>query len=229
MSESETKIKVILADDHNLFRKMLFHLLSDEDDIEVIGEASTGKEALEQCKEKNPDILILDINMPVMDGLEAIRLLHTQNNNIKVIILTAIEDDDYIFKFIREGATAYLLKDTTPQEMLKTIRAAYYGESLIQAKVMKKILNEFCKLYEQKEKNIHPTKNSKALESLTEREKEVLSLIAKGMNNKEIASSLVISEATVKTHVANLMSKLEKRDRVELVLYALKSGFSILS
>ncbi len=228
MSESE-KIKVILADDHNLFRKMLFHLLSDEDDIEVIGEASTGKEALEQCKEKNPDILILDINMPVMDGLEAIRLLHAQNNNIKVIILTAIEDDDYIFKFIREGATAYLLKDTTPQEMLKTIRAAYYGESLIQAKVMKKILNEFCKLSEQKEKNIHPTTNSKALESLTEREKEVLSLIAKGMNNKEIASSLVISEATVKTHVANLMSKLEKRDRVELVLYALKSGFSILS
>ena len=137
MSESET-IKVILADDHNLFRKMLFHLLSDEDDIEVIGEASTGKEALEQCKEKNPDILILDINMPVMDGLEAIRLLHEENNNIKVIILTAIEDDDYIFKFIREGATAYLLKDTTPQEMLKTIRAAYYGESLIQAKVMKK-------------------------------------------------------------------------------------------
>ena len=228
MSENET-IKVILADDHNLFRKMLFHLLSDEDDIEVIGEASTGKEALEQCEAKNPDILILDINMPVMDGLEAIRLLHAQNNNIKVIILTAIEDDDYIFKFIREGATAYLLKDTTPQEMLKTIRAAYYGESLIQAKVMKKILNEFCKLSEQKEKNIHSNTDSKALEALTEREKEVLSLVAKGMNNKEIASSLVISEATVKTHVANLMSKLEKRDRVELVLYAIKSGFSILS
>lgn len=229
MSESKT-IKVILADDHNLFRKMLFHLLSDEDDIEVIGEASTGKEALEQCKEKNPDILILDINMPVMDGLEAIRLLHEENNNIKVIILTAIEDDDYIFKFIREGATAYLLKDTTPQEMLKTIRAAYYGESLIQAKVMKKILNEFCKLSEQKEKKVvQPITNSKALDSLTEREKEVLSLIAKGMNNKEIASSLVISEATVKTHVANLMNKLEKRDRVELVLYALKSGFSILN
>ena len=228
MSESKT-IKVILADDHNLFRKMLFHLLSDEDDIEVIGEASTGKEALDQCKEKNPDILILDINMPVMDGLEAIRLLHEENNNIKVIILTAIEDDDYIFKFIREGATAYLLKDTTPQEMLKTIRAAYYGESLIQAKVMKKILNEFCKLSEQKEKKVQPITNSKALDSLTEREKEVLSLIAKGMNNKEIASSLVISEATVKTHVANLMNKLEKRDRVELVLYALKSGFSILN
>ena len=228
MSENET-IKVILADDHNLFRKMLFHLLSDEDDIEVIGEASTGKEALEQCRDKKPDILILDINMPVMDGLEAIRLLHSQNNNIKVIILTAIEDDDYIFKFIREGATAYLLKDTTPQEMLKTIRAAYYGESLIQAKVMKKILNEFCKLSEQKEKHTYSNTNSKALESLTEREKEVLSLVAKGMNNKEIASSLVISEATVKTHVANLMSKLEKRDRVELVLYALKSGFSILN
>ena len=228
MSESET-IKVILADDHNLFRKMLFHLLSDEDDIEVIGEASTGKEALDQCKEKNPDILILDINMQNIDSLEAIRLLHEENNNIKVIILTAIEDDDYIFKFIREGATAYLLKDTTPQEMLKTIRAAYYGESLIQAKVMKKILNEFCKLSEQKEKKVQPITNSKALDSLTEREKEVLSLIAKGMNNKEIASSLVISEATVKTHVANLMNKLEKRDRVELVLYALKSGFSILN
>lgn len=167
--------------------------------------------------------------MPVMDGLEAIRQVVKNNATTKVLILTAIEDDDYIFEFIREGAAAYLLKDATPLETLKTIRAVHTGDSVIQVRVMNKILKEFCKLSKQKETEQPDSLSQKAIKMLTEREREVLSLVAKGLNNKEIASSLFISEATVKTHVANLMNKLAKRDRVELVLYALKSGFSRLS
>ncbi len=229
MNEKIKKIKIIIADDHHLFREMLYHLLNDEEDMEVIGEACNGQEAVDLSKKLNPDILILDINMPVMDGLEAIRQVVKNNATTKVLILTAIEDDDYIFEFIREGAAAYLLKDATPLETLKTIRAVHTGDSVIQVRVMNKILKEFCKLSKQKETEQPDSLSQKAIKMLTEREREVLSLVAKGLNNKEIASSLFISEATVKTHVANLMNKLAKRDRVELVLYALKSGFSRLS
>ncbi len=229
MDEAGNKIRILIADDHNLFRQMLFHMISDEDDMEVIAEANNGKEAVEFCISEKPDVVVLDINMPVMDGLEAIRLIHKNNHDTKVVILTAIEDDDYIFKFIREGATAYLIKDTTPEEMLMTIRSAHFGESLVQPRVMNKIFKEFCKLSEGKEERSHLNEDAEGIANLTDREKEVLALVSKGLNNKEIASSLFISDATVKTHVANLMSKLGMRDRVELVLFALKSGFSSLS
>lgn len=234
METKKNKIKILIADDHNLFREMLFDMLSDEEDIEVIAQAHNGKEAVSHCLKHIPDVVVLDINMPIMDGLEAIREIHSINKEIKVVILTANEDDDYIFKFIREGATAYLMKDTTPSEMLATIRAAHFGESIVQPRVMNKIFKEFCKLSAAGEENIE-TKDTQAQESvkeepsiLTDREKEVLMMVAKGLNNKEISSALFISEATVKTHVANLMSKLGMRDRVELVLFALKSGFSTL-
>ncbi len=223
-------IRVLIADDHNLFREMLYHLINDEDDMEVVAEAKNGKEAVEYSSSLSPDVIVLDVNMPIMDGLEAIREIRKQNTNSKVVILTALEDDDYIFKFIREGATAYLIKDTNPVEMLKTIRSAHFGESIVQPRVMNKIFREFCKLSEEKEED-RPVKLSDSenlFASLTEREKEVLSFVAKGLNNKEIAGFLFISETTVKTHVSNLMSKLNMRDRVELVLLALRSGFSQL-
>ena len=224
------KIRILIADDHNLFRQMLFHMLEDEEDMEVIGEATDGREAVTLTEKLNPDILILDINMPVMDGLEAIRTLRASGSMVKIVILTAIEDDDYIFDFMREGATAYLIKDTTPEEMLRTIRAAYSGNSTVQPRIMKKIFREFCKLSEEKEERKElPLKARRPdLEALTDREKEVLNYIVEGLNNKEIASALYISEATVKTHVSNLMSKLNVRDRVELVLLALRSGYASL-
>ncbi|MCQ2736211.1 MAG: response regulator transcription factor [bacterium] len=231
MNANPETIRIAIADDHNLFREMLYSLLSEEDDMDVVGEACNGLEASEICKNLKPDIVILDINMPVMDGLEALREIRKAPQPPKAIILTAIEDDDYIFKLIREGAAAYLLKDTTPKEMIRTIRAVHSGDSVIQPRLMKKILCEFCKLSEQSEafrEQPHKPSPPADIGSLTDREKQVLELVAKGMNNREISSSLFISEATVKTHVANLMSKLDKRDRVELVLYALRSGFSIL-
>ena len=235
MSLDNKKIKILIADDHNLFREMLYDMLSDEEDIEVIAQAHNGEEAVSCCMQSTPNVVVLDINMPVMDGLEAIREIHKINKEIKVVILTANEDDDYIFKFIREGATAYLMKDTTPSEMLATIRSAHFGESIVQPRVMNKIFKEFCKLSQIGDENIEIKESTspkvivkEELSNLTDREKEVLTMVAKGLNNKEISSALFISEATVKTHVSNLMSKLEMRDRVELVLFSLKSGFSTL-
>ena len=219
------KIRVLLADDHHLFREMLYHTLCEEDDIEVVAEASNGEEAIEKARTLKPDIIILDIDMPKVNGLEAIRTLKTENPAYKVVILTALEDDSYIFQFIKEGATGYLMKDTNAHEVISAIRAAYSGESLIQPKVVNKILREFCKLVEEKGKAPEKDK-ADTLALLTEREKEVLALVAKGLNNREIASGLFISEATVKTHVANLMGKLSLRDRVEMVLFALKSGLT---
>jgi len=219
------KIRVLIADDHHLFREMLFHTLEEEEDIEVAGEASDGIEAIEKARQLKPDIILLDINMPRLNGLEAIKEIRQECPQSKVVILTALEEDSYIFRFIREGATGYLMKDTHAQEVIRAIRSAYSGESLIQPRIMNKILHEFCKLTEKKD-SAPDREKPDTLSSLTDREKEVLTLVAKGLNNKEIASALFISEATVKTHVANLMGKLNLRDRVEMVLYALKSGLS---
>ncbi|MDQ7822407.1 MAG: response regulator transcription factor [Candidatus Eremiobacteraeota bacterium] len=219
----DEKIRVLIADDHHLFREMLFHTLSEEEDIEVIAEASDGEEAVAQARKLHPDIILLDINMPRMNGLEAIREIKREQPLCKVVILTALEDDAYVFKFIREGATGYLMKDTNALEVIKAIRSAYSGESLIQPRIVNKILKEFCKLSEEKRKSPEKGESGK-LTSLTEREREVLSHVAQGLNNKEIASALFISEATVKSHVANLMSKLNLRDRVEMVLFAVKNG-----
>jgi DNA-binding NarL/FixJ family response regulator len=219
------KIRVLIADDHHLFREMLFHTLSEEEDIEVVGEACDGRDAIEKAKSLRPEIILLDINMPYVNGLEAIRVIKSEYPECKVVILTALEEDSYIFKFIKEGATGYLMKDTSAEEVIRAIRSAYSGESLVQPRVVSKILREFCKLTDKNEQSPGREKHE-ILSTLTEREKEVLGLVAQGLNNREIASSLFISEATVKSHVANLMNKLNLRDRVEMVLFALKSGMS---
>jgi DNA-binding NarL/FixJ family response regulator len=217
------KITVIIADDHALFREMLFHTLSEEEDIQVVGEAVDGREAIELTKKLKPDILLLDISMPRMDGIEATKILGLECPDTKIVILTATDNDDYVFNLIRAGATGYLLKDTSSDNVISAIRAAYSGESVVQPKVASKILREFARLMNRKDQD--PYKNKKVkLGMLTERELEVVSLIGKGLNNKEIAQKLFIGETTVKTHVANAIHKLELRDRVELVLFAVQSG-----
>ncbi len=219
------KIKVLIVDDHGLFREMLYHTLSDEEDIEVVGEAVDGNEAIELTKKLKPDILLLDISMPGMDGIEATKILSKECPNSKIVILTALDNEEYIFKLIKAGAIGYLMKDTSTSEVISAIRAAHSGESLIQPRVARKILNKLSNLLENT-KDTPPKKNEikEKLNLLTERELEVVKLVGQALNNKEIAKKLYISDATVKTHVMNAMHKLNLRDRVELALFAVQSG-----
>jgi DNA-binding NarL/FixJ family response regulator len=224
MEQDSKRIRVLIADDHGLFREMLFHTLSEEEDIEVVGEAVDGKEAVEKTKALNPDIILLDINMPRLDGMEATKILRQEHPSTKIVILTAADDDELVFKLVKAGATGYLLKDTSTGNVVDAVRAAYSGESLIQPKVASKILKEFARLMDEKESTPAADGRSNKLKALTDRELEVLKLVGKGMNNREIACALYIGENTVKTHVANSMHKLEFRDRVELALFAAQSG-----
>lgn len=219
----QNKIRVLIADDHSLFREMLYHTLSDEEDIEVVGQAVDGKEALEKTNKLKPDILLLDISMPRMDGIETTQILSPKNPNTKIVILTAHDDEEYLFKLIRAGAIGYLMKDTSSVEVVNAIRAAYSGESLIQPRVARKIIKKLSNLLEKKSISSNQEKKDK-LDLLTRRESEILQLVGKGLNNREIAEKLYISEATVKTHVMNAMHKLNLRSRVELALFAVHSG-----
>jgi two-component system response regulator DegU len=216
-------IKVVIADDHALFREMLFHTLSEEEDIAVVGQAKNGVEALEKVKEHGPDILLLDIDMPLLNGLEVTCRVIEESPATKVVILTALDDEQLIFRLIKAGATGYILKDAHSKEVISAIRSAHSGEPMIQPRVMNKILREFVKLIREKE-SIPRKGRRENLDILSEREKEVLSLMAKGLNNREISEALIISEPTVKTHVANVMRKLNLRDRVEVVIFAFQSG-----
>jgi len=223
MQKSREKIKVIIADDHGLFREMLLHTLSEEEDIEVVGEAIDGREAIELTRKMKPDILLLDIAMPRMDGIEATKILSRECPLTRIVILTANDDDDFVFKLIKAGATGYLLKDTSTDEVLSAIRSANTGESVVQPRVASKILKEFARLMDEKERDPAGEKKLR-LKVLTNRELEVVKLVGKGLNNREIANKLFISGTTVKSHVANAMHKLNLRDRVELVLFTVQAG-----
>lgn len=224
MDKNEKKINVLIADDHALFREMLLHTLEEEEDIVVVGEARDGKDAIELTRSLKPDILLLDIAMPRMDGMEATKILTRECPYTKIVILTASDNDEFVFKLVREGATGYLLKDTSTDNLISAIRAAYSGESVIQPRVASKILKELARLMGEKDgkkdgEKQELMKNKKQLEVLTTREIEVAKLVGKGLNNREIAEKLFISETTVKTHVANAIHKLNLRDRVEFVLF----------
>jgi two-component system NarL family response regulator len=224
MSKTEkNSIKILIADDHRLFREMLYHSLSEEEDFLVVGQAMDGREAIEMTQALKPDILLLDINMPRVDGIEATRALSVQCPHTRIVILTAIDDDEYLFTLIQAGATGYLLKDASSEEVTGAIRAAYSGESLIQPRLASRVLKKLTKLMKEKESKPAEDRRRK-LDVLTEREREILEMVGRGLNNREIANALFISEATVKTHVMNCMHKLGLRDRVEMVLFAVQSG-----
>lgn len=219
----QDKIKVLIADDHALFREMLYHTFEDEEDIEIVGEAVNGEEAVKKTRELSPDIILLDIEMPVLNGIQATEQIKNEFPDAKVVILTAYDEDQVVFQLIQAGATGYLLKDGKSEDVVKAIRSAYSGESLIQPRIANKILKEYVRLI-----TVDDARKKKELPSIiTEREKDVLRLIAQGKNNKEIASILFISEATVKTHVANIFRKLGLRDRVEVVLFAVQHGLIV--
>lgn len=207
-------IKILIVDDHPVVREGITAMVSRERDFQVIGEAGDGIEAVNKARELKPDIVLMDLRMPDMDGVEAIRQIVSTDPDIKFIILTTYSDDEYIFRGIEVGARAYLLKDAPREELFKAIRAVYRGESLIQPVVASKVLDRFAEL----------SRQVQSPETLSEREVEVLSLVARGAANKEIAAQLNITNSTVKTHIASIFQKLNATDRTEAVTQAIKRG-----
>lgn len=226
MSTNSTDvIRLVIADDIPLFREMLVHTLEEEEDIEIVAHASNGLEAVEACRLHRPNIILLDVEMPKMNGVEATVVIRKDCPSTRVVILTAYEDDQLILELIQAGATGYLVKDTHVDDVVRAIRVAHDGESLIQPRVAQKILNMMSSMPGQEAEPSPKSKEAKErLARLTSREREMLEGIAKGFNNKELAEQFCIGHTTVKTHVNRMMQKLELRDRVEAVLFALEAG-----
>ena len=220
-----TPIRVIFADDHPIVRRGLVAVVDAEDDIQVVGEASDGAEAIRLARTLDPDVMLIDLKMPTLDGVEAIRAILAAQPEIKAIILTSYADDDHIYEGITAGAKGYLLKDAPPERLVEAIRAAHRGESLLSPGVAARILEQFSSLMQQSVvEKAEPALPSSTAPKLTRREKEVLFWLARGARNKEIAERLVIVEPTVKIHVRNIFSKLGVSNRTEAVIVATDLG-----
>jgi len=213
-------IRVLLADDQALVRAGFKVLLDSTGDIEVVGEAANGEDAVAQARDKRPDVVLMDIRMPVLDGLEATRRIvgDPNLNGVRVLILTTFEVDEYVFEALRSGASGFVVKDIEPAELLQAIRVVARGDALLSPGVTRRLIAEFA---------TQPGQRRAAaphLDVLTEREREVMALVAAGHSNHEIAAELYVSPATAKTHVSRAMSKLGARDRAQLVVLAYESG-----
>jgi DNA-binding NarL/FixJ family response regulator len=212
-------IQILLADDQALFREALRMLISSQPDLEVIGEADNGKEVIQLAESLRPNVVLMDLQMPVMNGVVATRHLHSEQPDCHVIALTTFDTDEYVFDCLRAGAVGYLLKDAPSETLFAAIRAAARGESFLQPSVTTRVLAEFTRLSDQ------PSAPSSTLvEPLSDREREILRLIARGSSNREIADALFITEGTVKNHVTNILSKLDVRDRTQAALKARELG-----
>ena len=219
-------IRVVLADDQTLVRQGIRLLLEIEPDIQVVGQAATGREAIQQVEALHPEVVLMDVRMPDMDGVEATRQLKARFPDVSVIILTTFEDDAIVFEGLKAGARGYLLKDISSEEMAEAVRTVAAGKALIQPSLTRKVLEEFTRLATAAEPPAQPASPASPIsEPLTEREKEVLRALARGCSNREIAQELVITEGTVKNHVSNLIAKLGVRDRTQAVLKAQELGF----
>jgi DNA-binding NarL/FixJ family response regulator len=214
--------RVVVADDQALVRSGFTMLLSGEPDIDVVGEASNGAEAVALARSERPDVMLLDVRMPVMDGLEATRRITADASlaTTRVVILTTFDLDEYVHEALRAGASGFLLKDTLPVELLTAIRVVAAGDALISPRITRRLIEEFARRPEP----AVATAAAAALGQLTEREREVLELVARGQSNAEIAAALYVSHATVKTHVSRLLMKLDARDRAQLVMVAYETG-----
>ncbi len=210
MTDSIITIKILIADDHPIVRDGLSAILGTQPDFEVIGEASNGEEVIEKVKELNPDIILLDLEMPKVDGIEALKRLTAENSEIRIIVLTVFDTDERILTSVQYGARGYLLKDTPRDKIFNAIRVVSQGGSLIHPVVVSKLLSQ--------------SSGKKSFEELSERELEVLKLLAVGLSNKEIAKELCITERTVKFHVSSILGKLGAGNRTEAVSMALQQG-----
>ena len=213
-------IRLLLVDDQALFREGLHTLLSLHEDFEVVGEAGNGLEALAAADALRPDVVLMDLRMPILDGVAATRRLLAAHPTSRVIVVTTFDDDELVFDGLRAGAVGYLLKDVSSDKLIEAIRAAARGESFLQPSIAAKVLAEFNRL----ERSAAPLPPPALAEPLSERELEILRLLAAGDSNKEIAAALYITEGTVKNHVTNILGKLDARDRTQAALRARELG-----
>jgi DNA-binding NarL/FixJ family response regulator len=218
VTESNEPITVLIADDQTLLRGSFRVLLETAPGLAVVGEAGDGTEAVRLCREHHPDVVLMDIRMPGMDGIEATRLISSDGGRTRVLILTTFDLDEYVYAGLRAGASGFLLKDTPPGDLLNAVRVVAGGDGLLAPTVTRRLIAEFATRPE-------PARiPATSLEGVTEREQEVLALITKGLSNDEIARHLHLSPATVKTHVGRLLSKLNARDRAQLVIVGYETG-----
>ena len=211
-------IRVVIADDQGMVRSGFSTLLNSEPDIEVIGEAVNGQEAIARAAQLRPDVMLMDVRMPVLDGLQATREITTMPGAPKVLVLTTFDLDDYVYQALRWGASGFLLKDASARELADAVRIVAAGDALLSPGVTRRLISEFARMGAPR----GPSRDS--LDGLTERECEVLALVARGMSNAEIAGRLVVAEQTIKTHVSRILMKLGLRDRTQAVVLAYESG-----
>jgi len=213
-------IRILLVDDQALFREGLHTLLSVHDDLAVVGEACNGQEAIDAVEKLAPDVVLMDLRMPLLNGVTATRRITESSPNSRVIVLTTFDDDEYVFDGLRAGAVGYLLKDVPSSKLVEAIRAAARGESFLQPSVAAKVVAEFSRMAEPKTAE----SQQNLIEPLSERELEILGVLATGASNREIANKLFITEGTVKNHVTNILGKLGVRDRTQAALKAKDMG-----
>jgi len=220
-------IKIIIADDHALLRQGIRNVLELEEDLTVIAEAGDGEQAVEQAATLLPDILLLDINMPKMNGLEVIRRVTEGQSKVRIIVLTIHDDENYVIEVIKAGAVGYLLKDIEPGMLVKAIRTVYDGESFIYPTLAKKLFGEINRQHTKNLESIKVVERPKE-ERLSYREIEVLEMVCKGLSNQEVAKKLFLSEKTVKNHLTNVFRKIGVADRTQAVLYAIKHKIVVI-
>ncbi len=213
---SQETIGVALADDHVLFRQALRHLLESEDDIDVVGEAGDGRAIQTLVEQHQPDVILMDINMPGIDGVTATRELKSQLPGVRIIILTMFSEDGHVIRAVRAGADAYLLKNSESSRVVDAIRAVFRGESVIEPQLASKLLSEF--------RRVSDVREEESVGGLTTREMDLLRLVASGLSNKEIAARLELAESTVKNRLSHLFDKLGVKDRTQAAIYALSHG-----
>jgi RNA polymerase sigma factor (sigma-70 family) len=211
---------VVIADDDDLMRAGLKAVLSSDESVDVVGEASDGRAALDEVRTRRPDVVLMDVRMPNLDGVAATRELVTASPEAKVVILTTFEQDDYIFGALNAGASGFLLKRTSPEDLIAAIHTVAAGESLLSPSVTRRVIDRMA------QQPVAGAAFDRRLDELTPREREVLEQVARGLSNREIADALVIEESTVKTHVKRILTKLRLRDRVQAVIFAYESGLT---
>jgi DNA-binding NarL/FixJ family response regulator len=216
MTTTNDTIRVLIVDDHAVVREGLRTYLELEDRLQIVGEAANGREASDKVRALQPDVVLMDLLMPEMDGISATKAIKEHSPDVKVIVLTSFQDDEHIMPAIEAGATGYLLKDVSAPELVKAIEGAYEGQAQLHPEVARKLMEQVRQ----------PRRRQDPAEELTPRERDVLRLIASGMSNKEIARELVMTERTVKGHVSNILGKLNLQDRTQAALYAVRHGLA---